>query len=166
MKMDVGTLLVGLISVGVFALPFVLTIRGRKKKKNRLVKSLNVLATGQNTTLGQKEFCGNYAIGMDRENNFVFFQKTIKKELQPPQLVDLSQIKACKTLNQAINAKGDRTIEKLGLQFQPIKNDRPETYLEFYHHEQSYQLQGEIQSMEAWSQRINDRLRELKAKGL
>src|SRR5690606_3927059 len=166
MKMDVGTLLVGLISVGVFALPFVLTVRGRRKKKNRLVKSLNHLAAGQNTTLGQKEFCGNYVIGMDRENNFVFFQKTIKKELQPPQMVDLSQIKACKILNQANNVKGERIIEKLGLQFQPIKNDRPEIYLEFYHHEQSYQVQGELQSLENWSQRINDSLRELKSKGL
>lgn len=159
MKMDLGTLLVGLISIGVFALPFVLTIRGRRKKKNRLIKSLHTLAAGQNTTLGEKEFCGNYVIAMDRDRDFVFFQKTLNKEMLTPQMVDLNQIKACRPLNQGSNVKGERIIERLGLQFQPIKNDLPETVLEFYQHEQSFQLSGELQSMEEWAKKINERLK-------
>ena len=160
--MDIGTLLVGLISVGVFALPFILTIRARRKKKKGLVRSLNALAAEQQTTLGEKEFCGNYVIGMDRDGNFVLFQKLLNKEPQPPQMVDLRGIKACKALNQASNGKGDRVIERLGLQFTQKDKEQPEVFMEFYNHEQSYQLSGELQSMETWSQRINERLKDVK----
>lgn len=154
MEMDMGTLLVVAIAVALFALPFILTIRSRKKKQRKLLQSLAAMADRYNSSIGQREFCGNYAIGMDPEGRFVFFEKKLKDRVEE-QTVALSEVKQCKPVNIGKNVGTERTIESLGLKFVPKDTGKPEQYLEFFNHEQSFQLSGELQSMEAWSQRIN-----------
>lgn len=158
MKMDLGTLLVGLISVGLFALPFVLTIRGRKRKQRKLMNSISALADRYNTKIGESEFCGNYAIGMDPEQRFVFFHKQFGDRVEE-QIVVLLDMKSCKSLNQSSNVGGNRVIERLGLQFVPKDRDKAETVLEFYNDNEDNQLSGQFQSMEQWSKLIGNRLK-------
>jgi hypothetical protein len=158
MNIDLGTLLVGLISVGVFALPFVLTIRSRKRKRKKLMASISAMSDRYNTKIGESEFCGNYAIGIDPEHRFVFFHKKYKDRVEE-QTVVLLEVKSCRPLNHGSNVAGDRIIERLGLQFAPKDKDKPEIILEFYNDHESYQLSGELQSMERWAKLIDESLK-------
>lgn len=161
MEMDMGTLLVGAISVALFALPFILTIRGRKRKQKSLLQALAILADRYNTKVDRKEFCGNYAIGMDRDRRFVFFHK-VTKEGSQQQIVALTVTEQCKAINIGRKVGEDRIIESLGLQFIPKDRSQPEPFLEFYNHQQRYQLSGELQSMEGWARTINGSIGALK----
>jgi len=158
MNLDLGTLLVGLISVGLFAMPFALSIRSRKRKRRKLMDSISAMADRYNTTIGESEFCGNYAIGIDPEHRFVFFHKKYEDRVEE-QTVVLLEVKSCRTMNHGSNVGGDRSIEKLGLQFTPRDKDKPEIVLEFYNDDESYQLSGEYQSMERWAKLIEEGLK-------
>lgn len=157
MEIDFGTLLVGSITVAVCAIPFVLTIGGRKKREKQLMRSLTAMAERHNCQVGQHEFCGNYALGMDEAGRFVFFHKQVKQQMEE-RAIDLLDIKACKPTNIGRKVAGDRVVERLGLEFVPADTKKPEIFLELYNNDHSFQLSGELQSMERWAKLVNDSL--------
>ncbi|WP_108424871.1 hypothetical protein [Flagellimonas amoyensis] len=160
MEIDFGTLLIGSITVAICAIPFVLTIGSRKKREKQMMKSLQTLAAQHNCQIGQREFCGNYVLGMDKADRFVFFYQAIKEQTKE-QTVDLMEVAACKPMNIGRKIAGERVVERLGLEFVPMDKDISEIHLELYNNDHSFQLRGELQSMEKWSRLINDRLKQL-----
>ncbi len=160
MEIDFGTLLIGSLTVAICAIPFVLTIGGRKRREKQMMRSLQTMAAQHNCQIGQREFCGNYLLGMDQGGRYVFFHQ-VSKEAIEERAVDLMEIVACKPINIGRKIAGERVVERLGLEFVPMDQDMPEITLELYNNDHSFQLRGELQSMEKWTRLINDRLKKL-----
>ncbi|RUA14733.1 MAG: hypothetical protein DSY83_08885, partial [Flavobacteriia bacterium] len=127
MEIDFGTLLIGSITVAICAIPFVLTIGSRKKREKQMMKSLQTMAAQHNCQIGQREFCGNYVLGMDKTDRFVFFHQAIKEQTKE-RTVDLMEVAACKPMNIGRKIAGERVVERLGLEFVPTDKDTSETY--------------------------------------
>ena len=160
MEIDFGTLLIGSLTVAVCAIPFVLTIGGRKKQEKQMMSSLRAMAQRHNCGVGRHEFCGNYLLGIDEAGRYVFFCRKTKEGIEE-RTVDLAKVVACKPMNVGRKVAGERIVERLGLEFVPIDHNTPDITLELYNNDHSFQLRGELQSMEKWTRLVNDGLKKL-----
>lgn len=159
--MDLGSLIIGAMILLLCILPFILLQIRNKKRENKKLLDLSNSAKEHNCKITQHEFCGHYLIGIDEVNNFVFFHKIIKD--QPiKQFVNLSTIEKSEIVTSTRTyTEKDGTahvIEKLELAFVPNKKDTEVPPMEFYNEDVSFQLNGELQSIERWSLLINKHL--------
>ena len=163
--MDWGTAIVGLISILICIVPFMIMYYKRIKKENKMLQSLNEIAQQHNCKIGQHEFCGDYVMGMDENRNFVFFFKQ-KREVAISQFVDLSEVQICQVVKKTRNVKNDigslSIIERVELSFTPINKNKVVTKFELYDEEIHMQLSGELQFVDKWAKQINDRLKNKK----
>jgi hypothetical protein len=157
--MELGIVAIGIASVALCAMPFVLTNRSRKSKEKQLLTSLKDVANQHQCEITEYEVFGHYAIGVDPSKNYVFF--TSKKEgLMNQQFADLDSIKCCEIANIGKSyARKEKIIEQLNLNFYSFETSRPDTVFEFYNSEVNYQLSGELQSLEKWNKLIKNMLK-------
>jgi hypothetical protein len=162
MEIDWGTGIVGLVSVLIFAGPFVVIFFNRAQKEKRVLRSLNEIAQQNNCIISQHEFCGDFALGLDESRNFVFFFKQKKGEVIL-QSVDLSEIQSChpvKKTRTIRNGKDSVIItERLELNFVPVSKSEGETSFELYDEEVNVQLSGELQFLDKWVRQLSVRLK-------
>tara|TARA_R110002051_G_scaffold91370_2_gene160701 strand:- start:20849 stop:21328 length:480 start_codon:yes stop_codon:yes gene_type:complete len=153
--MELGIVAIGLASVALCAMPFVVTNRSRKTKEKQMKSSLNDIANKHNCQINEYEIFGHYAIGVDANKKFVFF---ISKsgEVLNQQYADLSSIKTSEIANIGKSyARKEKITERLLLNLFPKKTNESDTVFEFYDVEVNYQLSGEFQSIEKWNRTIN-----------
>ncbi|SIR25198.1 hypothetical protein [Maribacter ulvicola] len=157
--MDLGIAAIGLVSVALCAMPFVLTSKSRKTKEKQMMSFLNDIANKHNCTITEHEVFGHYAIGTDAHKKFVFF---ISKsgEVLNQQYVDLATIKTCEIANIGKTfSRKEKITERLQLHLFPKKANKPDTVFEFYNAELNFQLSGEFQSIEKWNKTIKNLLK-------
>jgi hypothetical protein len=158
-KMELGIAAIGIASVALCAMPFVLTNRSRKTKEKQVIASLKDVANQHNCEISEYEIFGHYAIGVDQTKQHVFFiSKT--GEINSQQYVDLSTIKTCEIANIGKSyARKEKIIDRLNLNFFPVDSTKLETVFEFYNADINYQLSGELQSIEKWNSLIKTMLK-------
>ncbi len=157
--MELGIAVIGIASVALCAMPFVITNRSRKTKEKVLLTSLKEVAHLHTCEISEHEIFGHYAIGVDRTNNFVFFVLKIKDVIQQ-QYVDLSTIKTCEIANIGKSyARKEKIIDRLNLNFFPVDSNKLDTVFEFYNADINYQLSGELQSIVKWNSLIKNMLK-------
>ncbi|MFC4875038.1 hypothetical protein [Negadavirga shengliensis] len=165
MEIDLGTTLVGVVGLAIFALPFVYDYRNRKKKERLLFQSLKGIAQEHNCEISQYEFCSDFIIGLDESKNFAFFYKK-KEENFVSQHVDLSEIQTCHTAKKARTIKtkeGNLVItDRIELCFTPANNRMNEIRFELYDKEINTQLSGQLQLADKWVKQLNDRIINIK----
>ena len=163
--MDLGSAIIGIIVLGVFTLPFIITNRSRNKIKKQYLKSLLNIAEHNNCQIDQHEIFGSFAIGLDETKKFVFFYRQTKNNVKE-QSINLGLIQNCRVVNisRATNSKNrnEQVIDRLELNFLPMEHNQSEIKLEFYNADENAQLYGELQSIEKWSIKIQDLLRNMK----
>ncbi|MGM5471235.1 hypothetical protein ACS386_13225 [Flavobacteriaceae bacterium LMO-SS05] len=156
--MNLGVAIIGILGVAVCALPFVLTTRSRKKKEKQLLMLVKNLANQHQSEITQSESCGYYAIGIDESKKAVSFVSKIE-DVVKQQFVDLTTIKKCELSNiRRTTANNDKIIDRLNLILSPVDTNKSDMVLEFYNAEVSFQLSGELQSIEKWHILINNLL--------
>ena len=154
--MNLGIDVIGLICALVVALPFIITSMNRKKKEKIALMGLKTIAASQNHKITKDEYCGNFAIGLDENDNFLFHQSLDNKNLQA---IDLSKIKKCELANTSrTNGTGDKVTEHLNLNLFPKDKTESIVSLEFYDKQKNMDLSGELQSIEAWNELINAKI--------
>lgn len=162
MELELGSAIVGAVSLAVVALPVVLMSRSRRKKGKHFKDLLSELAAQHGCQIDQYEIAGIYAIGLDETRNFVFYCAE-KQEKMEEQYVDLGKIQRCTVVSTGSMLKGKdgnhKVIDKLELSFLPIAKDKPEVKLEFFNADINPQLYGELQTVEKWSNLLNVRLK-------
>lgn len=160
--MDWLTAIVGLISMLLFVVPFVIMYYNSKKKENNMLLRLKENAQQNECKISQHEFCGNFVLGIDEGRNFVFFFKK-KKEEAISQFIDLAEIKSCHVVLKTRNSDNDKgnhsIIERVELSFSPKNISKGEVRFELYDEEINMRLNGELQFVDKWANQINDRLR-------
>jgi len=160
MKLDLGTAIIGGITIMIIVVPIYMMLRGRKKKEKMILRSLLEIAAQKNCTIDQHEIFGSNAIGIDENNKKVFFYRQTEDQITE-QFVDLGAIGSCKVVkthstfrNKGVNEK---VLERLELSFVPSVQSNGEIKFEFFNADDNIQLNGELQSAERWSQLIHDR---------
>ncbi|RAV29174.1 hypothetical protein DN748_09650 [Sinomicrobium soli] len=160
--MNLGATLIGIICVLICAVPFIWTSNIRRKKEKGLLLALQNSAKQQHCEITQHEVCGNYAIGMDEKNNHVFFQLKTGEDIET-KCIDLSVMEQCEVENiSKYLQKNKLVIEGLNLHFTATDVKQTAVVLEFYNHEVSYPLIGELQSIEKWNTLINKQIQKIK----
>lgn len=156
--MDSGTAIVGLVLVAISVVPIIILNRRRAKKGQGMLQLLTNVASEHNCKISEHEFCGDYCVGMDKTNGFVFFAKE-KDGPDDVKHINLALVKTCKVNNtgRIVTYKKQNTkiIERLCLDFYPKEKDKPGVAWEFYNAEENPQLNGELQSVEKWEHEIN-----------
>ncbi|TDT50685.1 hypothetical protein CLV90_0004 [Maribacter spongiicola] len=156
--MELGIAAIGLASVALCAMPFVVTSRSRKTKEKEMMSSLNDITNKHNCQITEHEFFGHYAIGVDAQKKFVFFVSK-SGEVLNQQYADLSTIKASEITNISKSyARKEKVTERLLLNLFSRKVNEPDTVFEFYNADVNYQLSGEFQSIEKWNKEIKNLL--------
>ena len=156
--MDLATAFIGIGSITLCALPFVITSKNKKKKEKQLLNSLKDFSKKHDSELTQHETGENYAIGLDTTKNMVYFlQKGEEKENL--QFVDLATIKSCEINNISKSlAKNEKTLDRLNLKLNAIDKNKPSIVLEFYNSDISFLPINEFDSIEKWNRIINNLL--------
>lgn len=159
--MEFKTYLIGLIILAIFSFPFVYDYFNKKKKENKLLNSLVDLAKTQNCIIKRHEYCGNFVLGLDINNNYIFFYKQNGEHIIS-QSVNLSEFKKCYVNNESITNKSKEgsftTTKKVEICFTPKQSNQSEIRFQLYHADFNSQLSGEIQFSKKWSEFINDLL--------
>jgi hypothetical protein len=160
--METGTAVIGAVALAICIYPFVWMSRLRKKAEQQLLTALNDFAAGHNGAVTRHEVFRDMVIGIDEQQNSVFFYKKSDSGGEM-QYIPLSGIKTCKVIRsgQTINTpNGSRTvIEKILLAFVPAIEKEAVTELDFYDINKSVQLNGELQFAERWAQQLDERLK-------
>lgn len=163
--MELGTAIIGGVSLAVCLLPFVWMNNIRKKAEQKLLIALNDFAARHNGSITRHEVFRDTVIGIDEQKNTVFFYKKSDNE-EDFQYIRLSGIKTCKVVRdgQTINTpNGARTvIERIRLAFVPAIEKEAGLELDFYNINKSVQLNGELQFAERWAQHVEERLKRTK----
>ncbi|WP_424000778.1 hypothetical protein [Maribacter sp. IgM3_T14_3] len=157
--MELGIAAIGLASVVICAMPFVITNKSRKTKEKQMMTSLNDVASKNNCKITEHEIFGHYAIGVDAQKKFVFF---ISKsgEVLNQQYADLSKIKTSEIGNIGKSyVRKEKITERLILTLFSKHVNEPDTVFEFYNADVNYQLIGEFQSIEKWNKEIKNLLK-------
>ncbi len=157
--MNLGTVIMGTISVSACVLPIILTNSSKNKAKKQLLNELKEYANKNNCTIHQHEICGKYIIGIDNEKKCVFFESRHENELTQ-QFVNLLDVRECLSVRKSKNiANYGSVIDRLALSFIPKSANGKKIELEFYNEEVSSQLVGEVQSLEKWNSIINKEIK-------
>lgn len=160
--MELGSAIVGAVSIAAFTLPVVLMTRNRRKKGKHFKDLLTQLAAQHDCQIDQHEIFGNFAIGLNANKNFVFFCKETEEKVDE-KVVDLGKIRNCEVLSTSRTLKvkegNQRVIDRIELDFIPGAKGTAETKIEFFNADLFPQLSGELQSAEKWSKLINGRLK-------
>lgn len=160
--MDSGTAITGLVLLAISVVPIFVINRKRAKRGRGMLQLMTKAANEHNCKITEHEFCGDYSVGMDKTNGYVFFIKE-SKEKADVQYINLAQVKSCKMDNTGrivtYNKQNNKIVERLCLHFIPKEKDKPAIGWEFYNAEEKPQLSGELQSIEKWQNTINDYLK-------
>jgi len=157
--MNLINILIGVFIVAVCVLPIVSVVKKMKKQERKTLQLLAKIADRHQCIVHKHEICGDYIIGIDEYKKVVFFlkllnDKTIEKH------ISLKEIRSCRVKNttRSVSLKKENSIvtDKLELIFIPISGNLSEISLEFYNSDNSSQLRGELQSIQRWSDVINN----------
>lgn len=159
--MEIGSIAIGAILLGLCVSPFVVLFNHNKLRKNRLLGILKENAASRACQIDEHEHCGDFVIGIDKSHDQVFFCKEIKDRFES-QCVDMSQIQDCRPDKKSRSVKEShqrrQIIERLELVFVPKDKRESETRFTLYDEDSNSQLSGELQLMERWHRKITTQM--------
>lgn len=159
--MDIGNIFFVAIILAICIGPLVIMYYNNVNKNSKMLQSLKKIAQQHNCNISKHEFCNNFAIGLDENNNYVFFFKQNEDD-SVSQFVDLSEIKDCKAVKRTSATKiKDENItfyEKIELRFISKNKSNAEIAFELYSPE-NRQLNGELQLVDKWSMQLNEHIK-------
>ena len=158
--MNLGITITSTVLVLLVVTPVVLMQQQQKKKERKLLKALKTLAKSDNYSITEYDIFKNFAIGLDKQNNTLYFHKmSASKEIN--QRINLNDIKSCGVSNSKKptqkNTSGDTV--KLELILNSAKNSGDHKTIEFYNQTDDFQLNGELEIVRKWEHIIHDRIK-------
>lgn len=157
--MDLGTLIIVIICIIIFVVPFVIFNRKNKSASNSLVKKLKEYATSQQYTLEEYENEDELVLGIDYKNRIAFFLNNRIEADKQPKHINLDSFSLCR-VNQLTQGSGDESvIKKISLDF--IPKSKKEDILSFVLYEESDErrLNNEVQLSRKWVDIFNCRIK-------
>ncbi|TRZ42258.1 hypothetical protein DMZ48_14615 [Robertkochia solimangrovi] len=145
--------------------PFILVSLNTQKKKKNTARALEAVAAKYNGNIDEKEVNGHYALGIDKQNNKVFFYNAVKDTVTE-QFVDLTNVSLCKvnSISRTFKERGkiQSLVDRIEILFLPEGKEQRETTFELFNADISLQGNGEIPFAEVWTRKINEQIRNIK----
>jgi hypothetical protein len=165
MEIDLGTVITGLIIVGICVLPFAFAFLSGKNKEKKMLDALTEMAIQQGCKIHTNEFCGDFVMGIDEVKNYVFFHK-LGKEKTLSTFVNLRDIISCSVhkVTKIENMKHQKIsiVESVDLVFKS-KSAHQDLIFGLFNFEENSRLTGELAFADSWSKKLNERLTVRKA---
>ncbi len=107
MKVDLPSLIIGILALATFCAPILWYQISEKKKVKKLNKELSQFAREENLTLSNQEVWGSgYAVGIDQENKkLLYFKHDGKDDLK--EMINLTEVVSCKVSNGTKTVRND-----------------------------------------------------------
>lgn len=157
--MDLGSIIIGILSISVIIIPILIMNKNRKKRKEKILENLKSIAVEKNCLISNYEFCGNFIIGIDDTKSYVFFYKKNNEAEATKVNVNLCNIADCKLINIGRTVGNSKIIDKAGIRFVPLSKTAPPLDMEFYNSEESMHMNGELQVAEKWQQLLREKIK-------
>jgi hypothetical protein len=157
--MDIKNAIIGFVLVAIFILPLVYLVNMQKNKDKKLQKHFLAEAKKFNVSISKSDVWNSgYCIGIDDTNSkLLYFYKKLGKEEST--LIDLSEVKKCKTsnINRNVKTKAGNiyVIDRIELVFSYKDTAIADKPLMFYSAEDDMTLSDELQLVEKWQKTIN-----------
>lgn len=156
--MEIEIIIIGLICVALFILPFYLSRRNRIKREKKFLDQIMRAASAGGGKISKHDFLQNGIIGLDEGKGNLFFYHELNA-VPALETVELAKMQTCRLLNLGRNVAREggtgRVTEKIQLAFKPQNKEQSEIILEFYNAEQTVQLSDELKLAIHWEQFIN-----------
>jgi hypothetical protein len=154
--MDSGTLITGLIAVFFCALPFVFVMRNNQKQKRALQNLLFQLAATHNHQIGYFEQWNNTAIGINTEENVVYYVKNGRQAVS--EQIKLAEVENCFVSNDKKGKDGMATTQRITLNFK-LKNKDGQRSWAFYDNLIDPVLPAnELELAKKWEKQLSNKL--------
>ena len=141
--------------------PFIAMRQHKIKRERHRAALLNTCATEHGCEISQREFCGNFAIGIDKEKKAVCFARQTKAG-DTLRYIPLAEYSACKSSRKtrSLNGGGRSQVVFTGidLAFTPKQAGAPEIRLELYSEHENAIITGEVECAEKWAGLISQQL--------
>lgn len=157
--MDLGSIIIGILSISVIIIPISIMNINRKKRKEKTLENLKNIAVKNNCSISNYEFCGNFIIGIDDVKSYVFFYKKNNEAEAVKININLSKMADCKLINIGRNVGNSKIIDKAGIRFIPVSKNEPPFDIEFYNSDESMHMNGELQIAEKWQQLLAGKIK-------
>lgn len=159
--MELGNIIIGIISALICVGPFILIYLFRVKRQNKMKQTLQLSLPDQRIKIGQHEFCGDFLIGFDTDKRNILFLKNRHNNEFSIKSIDLSTAQSCKVIKEIKTVKNNQKsidfIERIDLSI--LTNHKKEEILELFNDDDNTQLNGELQCAEKWAQWVNEQLK-------
>ncbi len=154
-------MIIGVLLVALFLLPFILSGIGKDKDQFQLCQALKKNAGENGCSISQIEYWTDSAIGLAEGTNDLFYVHRHSGN-EVVQHIKLTEIRYCRVRKIVRQIRDKRrtysTIDKIELDLIPFDNSKPEIFLEFFYAEGSNYLNNELLLAEKWSKIVNTKL--------
>ncbi|KAB7530281.1 hypothetical protein F8C76_01880 [Flagellimonas olearia] len=158
--MELEIMAIGAVIIALCAVPFIATVRIRKKEEKVLLDGLNTIAKSHHSDVGIHDFGVDFAIGLSSAKNHLFFYKEQKKGKTITECIPINLIQSCmihKVKRRVKTKKGtEEVLQRLELVFNLHGSEPSTCSLPFYDSEQHYQPSGELPLIEMWELTIKE----------
>ena len=150
--MDLQSIIVGSILVGMFVVPIIFL--QKKQSKKQLQDFLEIAGKNQVVVDMYDLWEPCFGIGLDSKNGKLLYTRKYDTKYKNV-VIDLADVGTCSLYKTSRDVNGDKVIDTIGLQLTYRKDFKtPDTYLEFYNKEERLNLNDELQLAEKWQQLI------------
>lgn len=158
--MNLGITITSTVLVLLVVTPVVLIQQQQKKKSRNLLKALKTLANTHNCSITKYDVFKNFAIGLDKQNNTLFFyKKSSSKAIK--QHINLNEVKSCGVFNSKKttheNVSGDTV--KLELILNSVESSSNNKSIELYNQTEDFELNGELEIVSKWKHIIHNTIK-------
>ncbi len=159
--MNTGMIVLGIILTLLFVSPFIFfRDTKRKTKEKNLVEGLKVLASNNNSDIGEKELWNNSAIAIDTNKQMVFY--VYKSENQAyEKVISLADVIGCRVITtrhtSGFKKEKYKVVDTIALVFEHQNKSIANEVILFYDNEvDGLTMNGEILIAQAWEQKVKD----------
>lgn len=152
--MEMKTIILGAITILVIVVPFVIVFIKNQKKDSKTKSILKKYAIVENSKLDESDTLGNIAIGIDYNQNKLFFVKHSKNN-ETEQIINLNEIKNVILVNEKravkIGKSSTLVVEKIEIVLTSNIPNKPDYILGLYDEHINFVLGGEVQLADKWT---------------
>lgn len=157
--MDLGTLIISLVCIFAFVVPFVIFNRRNKAASTALVKQLKEYAASHQFEVSEYEKEGELVLGIDHDKKVAFFLDGTNKETARPVHVNLADFSMCRVNQVNDGVKDDAIIKKIALDFIPKSRKEENVSFVLYEESDERRLNNEVQLSRGWVDVFNRRIK-------
>lgn len=166
--MDFGTIIIGVATLLLFFVPFIVVDWNKKRNENRFITKLLSLATNSACSISSYERWNESAIGIDINTHMLFFiSKANNQEVSIT--VNLNDASHCYVRNsgRTVKTKGNsiKITDSISLAIVPKEKGKQDVLLPIYNVDyDSPTLNGELQLAEKWEAIANESIKKAQQK--